>query len=95
MKKSWKKGLLLLSVTGLLLGAAGCGKEPEKEETIVPGLVTEQAEWKALKEDRISRVSVHDPSIFREEDENGKVTYYLYGTHITSAKSGRILCLDR
>ena len=42
MKKNWKKGLLLLSVTGLLLGAAGCGKEPEKEEVVVPGLVTEQ-----------------------------------------------------
>ena len=87
MKKNWKKGLLLLSVAGLVLGAAGCGKESEQEEVVVPGLVTEQAEWKALKEDRISRVSVHDPSIFREEDENGKVTYYLYGTHITSAKS--------
>jgi len=42
---------------------------------------------KALYEEEIDRVSVHDPSIFRNVDENGKVTYYIYGTHITSATS--------
>lgn len=38
-------------------------------------------------EEKVSHVSVHDPSIFREVDENGEVIYYVYGTHITSAKS--------
>lgn len=40
-----------------------------------------------LLKENVKRVSVHDPSIFREVDENGNVMYYLFGTHITSAKS--------
>ena len=77
MKRNWRKGFVTLALLGTVLGAVGCNKEqkPEKEEIVVPGLVTGQAEWKELKESRLSRVSVHDPSIFREEDENGKVTY--------------------
>ena len=62
----------------------------DKEPVVVLGAVTEQAEWKAVKEDKISHVSVHDPSIFRDVDENGKVTYYVFGTHITSAKSDNL-----
>ena len=62
----------------------------DKEPVVVLGAVTEQAEWKAVKEDKISHVSVHDPSIFRNVDENGKVTYYVFGTHITSAKSDNL-----
>ena len=42
------------------------------------------------EENKISHVPVHDPSVFREVDENGKVTYYVYGTHITSAKSDNL-----
>ena len=38
-------------------------------------------------EEKVAHVSVHDPSIFREVNENGEVVYYVYGTHITSAKS--------
>ncbi|MBP3568630.1 MAG: hypothetical protein J6K04_05620, partial [Lachnospiraceae bacterium] len=103
MKKNWKKGMLALATVALLLGITGCNKAPEeqtqevtkqaentkkdKEPVVVLGAVTEQAEWKAVKEDKISHVSVHDPSIFRDVDENGKVTYYVFGTHITSAKS--------
>lgn len=64
---------------------------PVKDEVVVPGLVTEQDAWKTLKDGRISHVAVHDPSIFREEDEEGKVTYYVYGTHITSAKSNDLV----
>lgn len=42
---------------------------------------------KPLYESAIRRVSVHDPSIFRDVDADGNVTYYVFGTHITSAKS--------
>ena len=92
MKRNWRKGFVTLALLGTVLGAVGCNKEqkPEKEEIVVPGLVTGQAEWKELKESRLSRVSVHDPSIFRDVDETGKVTYYVYGTHITSAKSDNL-----
>ncbi len=83
MRKKWKNRLIGLILAGCMLGVMGCGKEA----VVVPGLVTGQSAWKILQEDRISHVSVHDPSVFREEDESGKVTYYVYGTHITSAKS--------
>lgn len=35
----------------------------------------------------LKRVSVHDPSIFTETDEEGNPVYYVFGTHITAAKS--------
>lgn len=87
MRKKWKNRLIGLILAGCMLGVMGCGKEA----VVVPGLVTGQSAWKILQEDRISHVSVHDPSVFREEDENGKVTYYVYGTHITSAKSENLV----
>ena len=46
---------------------------------------------KALVEGNIVRASVHDPSIFREVDENGNVMYYVFGTHITTAKSENLV----
>jgi len=46
---------------------------------------------KALAEGNIMRASVHDPSIFREVDENGNVMYYVFGTHITTAKSENLV----
>lgn len=46
---------------------------------------------KELVDGRIKHVSVHDPSIFVEVDENNKVTYYIFGTHITSAKSDNLV----
>ena len=35
----------------------------------------------------LQRVSVHDPSIFVETDSEGKRMYYVFGTHITTARS--------
>lgn len=35
----------------------------------------------------LQRVSVHDPSIFVETDSDGNRMYYVFGTHITTARS--------
>ena len=35
----------------------------------------------------LQRVSVHDPSIFVETDSEGNRMYYVFGTHITTARS--------
>lgn len=35
----------------------------------------------------LQRVSVHDPSIFVETDSDGNRIYYVFGTHITTARS--------
>ncbi|MCR5584488.1 MAG: glycoside hydrolase family 43 protein [Lachnospiraceae bacterium] len=36
---------------------------------------------------KLKRVSVHDPSIIATADSNGKKLYYIYGSHISGAKS--------
>ncbi|MBO5354161.1 MAG: family 43 glycosylhydrolase [Lachnospiraceae bacterium] len=122
--RNWKKGLLAVTMAGVLVGGVGCTKETteegqkvnnqmenssqENENNSQPvqddqntgnstavirdaGKVAAMSDWKEVKEGKIARVAVHDPSIFREEDENGKVTYYIYGTHITSAKSDNLV----
>lgn len=35
----------------------------------------------------LSRVAVHDPSIYWEADSEGNPVYYVFGTHITAARS--------
>lgn len=35
----------------------------------------------------LSRVAVHDPSIFKDTDREGNSVYYVFGTHITAARS--------
>ena len=87
MKMNWKRGVLVLLMAGMMFGVAGCNQEFAMNKSAMIGLAAGQAAWKQLKENRISHVSVHDPAVFRDVDENGKVTYYVYGTHITSAKS--------
>lgn len=103
MKKKYWKNLLALTMAGAMVFSAGCGQqEPVSsvesgessavaESTPVPeneGVVVGN---KALKEGAITRASVHDPSIFVEVDDNNEVTYYLFGTHITSAKSDNLV----
>lgn len=44
----------------------------------------EAAEGKEAYEGVISRVSVHDPSVIKEEESG---TYYIFGTHLAAAKS--------
>lgn len=63
----------------------------ESKETEVIKEAEASKEGKELLEGKISRVSVHDPSIFREVDENGEAVYYIFGTHITSAKSDNLV----
>lgn len=91
MKGNWKRRLLVLALAGLVFGTAGGNQKCQKEKLVLAGPVTEQTSQKVLKEGRISRVSVHDPSVFRDVDDTGKVTYYVYGTHITSAKSDNLV----
>ena len=54
-------------------------------------LVTGPAVGTEPLDEKVAHVSVHDPSIFREVDENGEVVYYVYGTNITSAKSSDLV----
>ena len=89
-----KKGLkakLWSALTGcMMLAMIGCGSK-EGDEMITSQNGNGPVGNKELVEDSISRVSVHDPSIFVEIDENDEVTYYLFGTHITSAKSDNLV----
>ena len=88
MKRNWSKNLLALTMVGAMVFGAGCGaQEPvdsqknEDNSAAVKQEITAVGD-KTLVEGDISRVSVHDPSIFVEVDENNEVTYYLFGTHI-------------
>lgn len=81
MKRSYKILLLMVIMTALLLGNSGCQNKPNE------GARLTMSSHKKVFEGEISRVSVHDPSIIRTENENGDVMYYVFGTHITSAKS--------
>jgi len=60
-------------------------------DTVVEEMVTGPAVGTDPLDEKVAHVSVHDPSIFREVDENGEVVYYVYGTHITSAKSSDLV----
>ncbi|MBQ8821375.1 MAG: family 43 glycosylhydrolase [Lachnospiraceae bacterium] len=102
MKNSWSKKLLALTMAGAMVLSTGCGaQEPVSsqengESSTVESTPTEEKEKavvgdKSLVTGDISRVSVHDPSIFVEIDDNNEVTYYLFGTHITSAKSKNLV----
>ncbi|MBQ9119724.1 MAG: family 43 glycosylhydrolase [Lachnospiraceae bacterium] len=138
MKKHWKKSLVALSMTGMILSLAGCGNGQETqgqnnesqgaeatplptaagtneedkqgteatqtptptekaqgESSVIrkknPELNTDATAKKELVEGSIARVAVHDPSIFREVDEDGNVVYYVFGTHISSAKSENLV----
>ena len=49
------------------------------------------SDHKLLYEGNMKRAAVHDPSVYRDVDADGKVTYYVFGTHITSAKSADLV----
>lgn len=66
----------------------GEGVSGENQETFsLEDLITGPAVGTEPLSEKVAHVSVHDPSVFREVNENGEVVYYVYGTHITSAKS--------
>ncbi|MDO4336886.1 MAG: glycoside hydrolase family 43 protein [Eubacteriales bacterium] len=88
-----KKRLLITGVAAALLSAAvsfsvsgnSSSGEPEaaaesQEETNMGEAVNVKEEY----EGSISRVSVHDPSIIKEQNTG---TYYVFGSHLASAKS--------
>lgn len=77
MKKRFVSALM--AVLLLVLTAASCAKEPDYDFTVdMSGIAT--------KDISAPYVSVHDPSILRVGD-----TYYIYGSHMDSAKSTDLL----
>lgn len=100
MSKRGKK-ILALALASALLSVSGCGGETVDKVEKMPqdseqtgetaDLETSYSTGKEMVESAPQHVSVHDPSIFREEDENGNVTYYAFGTHITTAKSDNLV----
>lgn len=97
MRKKGKQ-LAVFGLIGLMLCSTGCGdgktdKPDTEKETNTQK--TSVAEWpkvegtlhKDLAEELINHVSVHDPSIVSDVDDNGDVNYYVFGTHITAASS--------
>ena len=50
-----------------------------------------QKEWETTNQER---VSVHDPSITYLVDEEGKESYYIFGSHLAQAKSEDLLTWD-
>ena len=89
LKKILKFGLVL----SVILAAVGCGS-PETTPTTLPSQPSAPATSPAIvldftvdadkvaKGDVTSGASVHDPSVLRVGD-----TYYIYGSHMTAAKS--------
>lgn len=51
------------------------------------GLLSSSCAQKAKESLEPVHVSVHDPSIFRGQDADGKPQYYMFGTHIIAATS--------
>jgi len=79
--KGYIKLAAVLAAAALLLSCFyGCGaKQPEVLDFALDG--------DAYAFDDSKGISVHDPSLFRAEDG----TYYMYGTHIASAKSDDLI----
>lgn len=74
-KKLWALGIAAL-VMGNLASCAGVNPGKEKvdlEKKVIDG--------------GLKHVSVHDPSITAVQGNDGKMEYYIFGTHITTAKS--------
>lgn len=78
MKRKLIRSIVVLMTAVLVLGCA-CSCKPKAIAD------------KKVVDDVITHAAVHDPSIFREVDENGQVVYYAFGTHITSAKSKNLV----
>ncbi|MHC5248901.1 glycoside hydrolase family 43 protein [Enterococcus sp. LJL90] len=54
----------------------------------------ESIEQKAWTTHPQEKVSIHDPSIETVENQDGKTTYYLFGSHLGQAKSDDLLSWD-
>lgn len=76
MKKFIKVIVVIMALTLVVSTLSACGAE--KAEVILVEL-----DGDAYDFDDSNGISVHDPSLFKAEDG----TYYIYGTHIVSAKS--------
>lgn len=96
MNRNLSKRIIAWAMMGILLLGAGCGmRESDSHKTNEAGGINSNSSGvtdatvgnKELVEGTINRVAVHDPSIFVEVDEHNEVTYYIFGTHITSARS--------
>lgn len=59
---------------------------PEVTPEVIPEEEEPEEEMPYIK-GSLNRVSVHDPSIIADKDADGKTTYYIFGTHIASARS--------
>lgn len=101
MREIWKRLLYTLLLAGLILNGTSCGsRENGNEENPRDGsengepngVGNESGFGDSAKEEgnligSLSRVAVHDPSIYWETDSEGNPVYYVFGTHITAARS--------
>ena len=88
MKRIWKRLLCVPLMAGLILGSTSCGnREDGSEGTDETGGTGAGAGEDGIFTGGPIRVSVHDPSIFKDIDSDGNPVYYLFGTHITAARS--------
>jgi len=80
----WKKLIALVLQSAIVLSLIGCASGGLSE--VIPGAAEEKdftVSYEGIKKNSVSSgVSVHDPSILRVDD-----TYYIYGSHMASAKS--------
>lgn len=100
MKNMWKRLLWVPPAAGLVLGSAACGGAAGQEGESVKGTEkqagSETQSTARPEESRVftgspARVAVHDPSVIRNTDKDGNCVYYVFGTHITSAKSSDLI----
>lgn len=88
MKRIWKRLLCVPLMAGLILGSSSCGNPKDGSEgTDEAGSTGGGSGEGGVFTGSPSRVSVHDPSIFKDIDSDGNPVYYLFGTHITTARS--------
>ncbi|WP_244244740.1 glycoside hydrolase family 43 protein [Marinilactibacillus kalidii] len=78
MKKNKKILIGLASVIILVIGVSGY---------MVYSSGIDQPETKEWSTQTRDRVSVHDPAIRSVIDENGEETFYVFGTHVSQAKT--------
>ncbi|MCR5690959.1 MAG: family 43 glycosylhydrolase [Eubacterium sp.] len=78
MKKNLKRAMAMATVFATVLS------------TVFTGGVGQNPEAQAASKPKMTRVSVHDPSIFK--DTHGDGTYYVFGSHLATASSKDLLC---
>lgn len=75
-----KKNLFLLTILSIsiLIGVSGC---MNNTDGVTP---PETQEWETRN---VTRVSIHDPAVTSIIDENGEEVFYVFGTHVSQAKT--------